>query len=59
MHWISQTPNMNTKIFCYVNENMTTFLYTLNRGDEKTEGEKSFFFKVYKKVECYFLKIGF
>ena len=41
MHWISQTPNMNTKIFCYVNENMTTFLYTLNRGDEKTEGEKS------------------
>ena len=44
MHWISQTPNMNTKtpnIFCYVNENMTTFLYTLTKGDEKTEGEKS------------------
>ena len=38
---------LNTKtqnIFCCVNENLTTFLYTLNRGDKKTEGEKSFLF---------------
>ena len=32
------------KKFCCVNENLTTFLYTLNRGDKKTEGEKSFLF---------------
>ena len=31
-------------IFCCVNENSTTFLYTLNSGDKKTEGEKSFLF---------------
>ena len=28
-----------------------TFLYTLNRGDKKTEGAKKVFFKVYDKVE--------
>ena len=35
----------NTKtqnISCCVNENSTTFLYTLNRGDKKIEGEKRF-----------------
>ena len=45
---------INTKtqnIFCYENEILTTFLYTLNWGDKKTEGV--FFFKVYTKVECY------
>ena len=34
---------LNTKtqnIFCFVNENLTTFLYNLNRGDKKTGGEK-------------------
>ena len=31
-------------IFCCVNENLTTFLYALNRGDKKTEGDKSFLF---------------
>ena len=46
---------LNTKIqkknYC-VNKNSTTFLYTLNRGDKKTEGEeKVFFFKVCSKVE--------
>ena len=37
-------------IFCCVNENLTTFLYTLTGGDKKTEGEKKgFLFKsVYK-----------
>ena len=48
---------LNTKtqnIFCCVNENLTIFLYTLNRGDKKTEEEKKvFYFKVYTKVECY------
>ena len=37
---------LNTKtqnIFCCVNENLATFLYTLNRGDKKTEGEKESF----------------
>ena len=37
---------LNTKtqnIFCFVNENLTTFLYTLNRGNKKTEGEKNQF----------------
>ena len=32
---------LNTKtqnIFCCLNENLLTFLYTLNRGDKKTEG---------------------
>ena len=40
-------------IFCCLNENLTTFLYTLtswpfDRGNKKT--------KVYTKVECYFQK---
>ena len=33
-----------------------TFLYTLNRGDKKTEGEKKSFSKVYKKVEMLLTK---
>ena len=38
-------------IFCRLNENSTTFLYTLTG---KTKGEKKVFsFKVYTKVECY------
>ena len=44
---------INTKtqnIFCCVNENLTTFLYILNRVDKKTEGEKSFLNKVYTNV---------
>ena len=43
IRWKSQIPNTNTKtqnIFCCVNENLTTFLYALNRGDKKIEGEK-------------------
>ena len=44
---------LNTKtqnIFCCLNENLTTFLYTLTR---KQKEKKSFLFKVYTKVECY------
>jgi hypothetical protein len=46
-------------IFCCLNENLTTFLYTLiGAKDKKTKGEKKVFsFKVYAKVECYFKKI--
>ena len=47
---------LNTKtqsVFCCLNENSTTFSYTLNKGDKKTEGEKKIFFKVYKKVEIF------
>ena len=40
-------------IFCRLNENLTTFLYTL------TGEKKVFSFKVYTKVECCFKKIGF
>ena len=43
-------------IFCCVNENWTTFLYILNRGDKKTEGEKKFLFKVCNKVEMLLTK---
>ena len=40
-------------IFCCVNENLTTFLYTLTGGPRKQkEKKKVFFFKVYTKVEC-------
>ena len=47
-------------MFCGVNENLTTFLYTLTGGDKKTEGEKKVFsFKVYTKVECCQKKLGF
>ena len=48
---------LNTKtqnIFCCVNENLTTFLYTLTEGNKKTEEEKKvFFFNAYTKVKCY------
>ena len=48
---------INTKtqnIFCCVNENLTTFLYTFTGGNKKTVGEKKVFsFKVHTKVECY------
>ena len=56
----------NQKNFVGVNENSTTFLYTLNRGGQENiflEGEKSFlvlFFKVYYKVEMLLTrKFGF
>ena len=38
---------LNTKtqnIFCCVDENLTTFLYTLTGGDKKTIGKKKVFF---------------
>ena len=48
---------LNTKtqnIFCCVNENQTTFLYTLTGGRRKQkEKKKVFSFKVYTQVECY------
>ena len=47
---------LNTKtqnIFCCVNENLTTFLYTLTGGTRKQKEKNVFFFKVYTKVECY------
>ena len=51
-------PILNTKIqnvFCCVNENLTTFLYTLNRGGQENRRRKKkvIFLKVYKNVECY------
>ena len=40
-------------IFCCVNENLTTFLYTLTGGTRKQkERKKVSFCKVYAKVEC-------
>ena len=48
---------LNTKtqnIFCRLNENLTTFLYTLTGVTRKQkEKKKVFSFKVYTKVECY------
>ena len=43
---------LNTKtqnIFCCVNEDLTTFLYNLNKGDKKKEGQKKSFLKCIKK----------
>ena len=49
---------LNTKtqnIFCRLNENLTTFLYTLTGATRKQKEKKRVFsFKVYTKVECYF-----
>ena len=53
---------LNTKtqnIICCVNENLTTFLYTLTGGTRKQKEKKVFSFKVYTKVECYQKKSGF
>ena len=50
---------LNTKtqnIFCCVNENLTSFLYTLTGWTRKQKVKKVFSFKVYTKVECYFKK---
>ena len=50
---------LNTKtqnIFCRLNENLMTFLYTLTGTTRKQKEKKVFSFKVYTKVECYFLK---
>ena len=51
---------LNTKtqnIFCRLNENLMTFLYTLSGAKRKQkEKKKSFLFKVYTKVECYYKK---
>ena len=47
---------LNTKtqnIFCRLNENLTTSLYTLT-GWTRKQKEKKISFKVYTKVECYF-----
>ena len=48
---------LNTKtqnIFCRLNENLTTFLYTLTGATKKQKKKKKVFsFKVYTKVECY------
>ena len=47
---------LNTKtqiFFCYLNENLMTFLYTLIGATRKQKEKKSFLFKVYSKVECY------
>ena len=47
-------PNTKTQnIFCRLNENLTTFLYTLIGATRKQKEKKSFLFKVYTKVECY------
>ena len=42
------------KIYCFVNENLTTFLYTLSGGTRKHKDKKRvFYFKVYTKVKGY------
>ena len=48
-------PNTKTQnILCCLNENVTTFLYTLTGGTrQQKEKKKVFVFKVYTKVECY------
>ena len=46
---------LNTKtqnIFCRLNENLTTFLYTLTGATRKQKEKKVLSFKVYTKVEC-------
>ena len=53
---------LNTKtqnIFCGLNENLTTFSYTLTGGTRKQKGKKVSSLKVLTKVEFYFSKIGF
>ena len=47
---------LNTKtqnIFCHLNENLKTFLYTLTGATRNQKEKKVFSFKVYTKVECY------
>ena len=47
---------LNTKtqfFFCYLNENLMTFLYTLIGATRKQKEKKVFFYKVYIKFECY------
>ena len=57
IRWISKILNNKTQnIFYCVIENSTSFLYNLNRGNKKTEGEKESFFKVYNKVEMLLTK---
>ena len=49
----TETKYIKLNIFCHLNENLTTFLYTLTGGDKKTEREKKVFSsKKYTKVEC-------
>ena len=46
-------PNTKTQnIFCYVNENLTTLLYTLTGAIRKQKEKKVFSFKEYTKVKC-------
>ena len=40
-------------IYCRLNENLTTFLYTLTGATRKQKENKVFAFKVHTKVECY------
>ena len=49
----TKTQNM----FCRLNENLTTFLYTLTGVTRKQKEKKVFSFKVYTKVERYQNKI--
>ena len=44
-------------IFGRLNENLTTFLYTLTGASRKQKEKKVSSFKVYRKVECYQKKI--
>ena len=47
-------------ILCHLNENLTTFLYTLTGATRKhKEKNKVFSFRVYTKVECCYKKLGF
>ena len=46
-------------IFCSLNENLTTFSYTLTGATRKQKDKKGFSFKVYTKVECYQKNFGF
>ena len=52
---------LNTKtqnIFCRLNENLATFLYTLTGATRKQKEKKVFSFKVYTKVELLKKKIS-
>ena len=45
---------LKPKIFLLCKWRFDDFFIHFDKGDKKTEGEKSFIFKVYTKVECYF-----
>ena len=54
--WILNTKTKN--IFCWVNENFDYFFTHFEQGGQENRiRKKVFFFKVYKKVECFLKKL--